>query len=83
MYAFFLRTEFCSLASWYIVANNANPYPFGMYWLTNRVDNPPCHLGNIIGAEDTTDLLFDIEFCSTRVTQIGPRSWGTLKVIYR
>jgi len=83
IYAFFLRTEFCSPASWYIVASNTNPYPYGLFWQTSRVDNPPCHLGNIIGGENNTDLLFDIEFCTTRVTPIHSGSWGSLKVIYR
>jgi hypothetical protein len=83
MYAFFLRTEFCSPASWSIVASNANPYPYGLYWLTGRVDNPPCHLRPVAGGENNTDLLFDIEFCTTRVPAARAGTWGELKVLYR
>ena len=81
-FAFFLRTEFCSPASWYIVANNTNPYPYGLYWLTGRVDTV-CRLRPVLGGEDNTDLLFDIEFCTTHVTSVHPGGWGTLKVRYR
>jgi hypothetical protein len=82
-YAFFLRTEFCSPASWYIVANNTNPYPYGLYWLTGRVDSSPCRLRPVVGGENNTDLLFDIEFCGTRITSVHQGTWGTLKTIDR
>jgi len=83
LYAFFLRTEFCSPASWYIVANNTNPYPYGLYWITGRVDTGPCRVRPVDSGENNTDLLFDIEFCSTRVTPTHAGTWGRLKVIYR
>jgi hypothetical protein len=82
-YAFFLRTEFCSPASWFIVANNTNPYPDGAFWLTGRVDNPPCHLRPVVASSDVVDLLFDIEFCTSRVTAARAGTWGDLKVLYR
>jgi hypothetical protein len=83
-YAFFLQNAGClTAAAWQIVASNANPYPSGMHWLTGRVDNSPCHLRAVIGGEDNTDLLFDIEFCSSGITSSHAKSWGSLKVIYR
>ena len=83
LYAFFIRTEHCSPGSWYIVANNADPYPDGLYWLTGRIDTSPCRLRNLIGGENNTDLLFDITFCNTRTTPNRPVTWGRMKVIYR
>jgi hypothetical protein len=83
-YAFFLQAEGCSPgAVWYIRANETNPYPDGLYWITGRVVNPPCHLRFVDGGENNTDLLFDIEFCDTHPTPTRRQTWGELKVIYR
>jgi hypothetical protein len=82
-YAFFIRTEHCSPGSWYIVANNTNPYSNGLSWLTGRIDTTPCRLRPVVGSDASTDLLFDIAFCSTRTTANRPVSWGRMKVIYR
>jgi hypothetical protein len=83
LYAFFLRTEFCSPGSWYIVANNTNPYPYGLYWLTGRISTSSCHLRPVEAGENNTDLLFDIEFCTNRVTAARAGTWGELKLLYR
>jgi hypothetical protein len=83
VYAFFLQAAGCNpVDAWYILANNMNPYPYGMYWLTGRVDNS-CHLRGVDSWEDNLDLLFDIEFCTTRVTPARAGTWGELKVLYR
>jgi hypothetical protein len=82
-YCFFIRTEHCSPGSWFIIANNANPYPNGLYWLTGRITTLSCGLRNVIGGENNTDLLFDITFCSTGTTPTRPTTWGRVKVIYR
>jgi hypothetical protein len=84
VYAFFLQPEGCTPgAVWMILANDADPYPYGLYWITGRVDNPPCHLRAVDGGSNNTDLLFDIQFCSTAATTVRTGPWGRLKVIYR
>jgi hypothetical protein len=83
-YAWFVQPENCAPgAVWYIVGNDSDPYPGGLYWITGRVTSSPCHLRGVAGGENNTDLLFDIEFCDTHSTPILGPSWGAVKVIYR
>ena len=83
LYAFFLQGENCNQGqSWVIVANDRNPYPYGLYWWTGRV-NYPCYLRGVDGGVDNLDLLFDIEFCRPDTTTPTRKStWGQLKMRY-
>lgn len=84
LYAFFLQPEDCNTGEvWNIIANNLNPYPYGIYWITGRTAFLPCFLRAVDGGSDNTDLLFDIEFCQAATTPVRSRTWGRLKTIYR
>jgi hypothetical protein len=81
-YAWFLQAEGCDQGDvWDIIADDRNPYPDGISWLTGRA-NAGCYLAQVEGGEDVTDLIFRIEFC-TATTPTIPASWGALKMIYR
>jgi hypothetical protein len=82
-YAWFLQAENCSPGEpWIIAADDTNPYPQGIYWLTSR-SLTSCVLPGVAGGEDNTDLLFRIEFCREITTAALQQTWGALKVIYR
>ena len=83
LYAFFLQAEDCNQGqSWWILANDQNPYPYGIFWMTGRVSYP-CHLRAVDSGEDNVDLLFDIEYCRPDAnTPVRRGSWGQLKVRY-
>ena len=83
LYAFFLQREGCDDGETRIVANTANPYPNGIYWITGRVISYPCALAPVNGGEDYTDLIFQIEFCNTHATPVRGVTWGGLKMLYR
>jgi len=83
IYAFFLQREGCDGGETVIAANALNPYPHGSYWITGRITALSCALRAVDGGEDNLDLLFEIEFCSTRVTPVRARTWGELKLRYR
>jgi len=81
LYAFFLQTEDCNQGQFLILASDQNPYPYGNYWGTGRVDYP-CYLRAVDGGSDPYDLIFDIEYCRP-ATPVRKTSWGELKTIYR
>ncbi len=82
-YGWFLQAQDCNPGeAWIIAANDTNPYPNGIYWITGR-SSTFCVLAPVEGGEDTTDLLFRLEFCRTSTTPALRRSWGDLKVLYR
>lgn len=83
LYAFFLQAAGCNIGEINFIANDTNPYPHGLYWLTARVESPPCYLRGVSGGEDGTDILFDIEFCRPATTPVLRETWGKLKLIYR
>jgi hypothetical protein len=84
LYAFFLQTEACNGGEFLIIANDQNPYPHGIYWITGRVTVLPCFLRSVAGGEDNADLLFNIEFCRPdQTTPVRPSTWGQVKVRYR
>ena len=81
-YAWFLQAEDCNQGeAWIIVSNDSNPYPWGIYWLTNRVAT--CFLANVVGGADNVDMIFRMEFCGSRSTPTRSGTWGDLKLIYR
>jgi hypothetical protein len=84
-YAFFLQTEGCDAGEFMLVANEQNPYPFGIYWITGRAGQfTPCYLAGVAGGSDNTDLIFRIEFCrTTSTTPVRSSTWGRLKATYR
>ncbi len=82
LYAFFLQREGCDSGETIIIANDANPYPYGIYWITGRAITT-CALRSVDGGEDYTDLIFEIEFCSTGATPVRAGTWGELKLLYR
>ena len=83
LYAFFLQAENCNQAtSWILIANDQNPYPYGIFWITGRVSDP-CYLRGVRAGTESTDLLFDIEFCRPDTTTPTRKStWGQLKARY-
>ena len=82
LYAWFLQADACNGgAVWNIAGNNADPYPFGNYWITGRVISS-CYLRDVSGGEIGTDLLFRIEYCVPSQTPTRRQSWGNLKLIY-
>jgi len=83
LYAFFLQREGCDGGETIIIANDANPYPYGIYWLTGRTAFLPCFLRSVTSGSDYTDLIFQIEFCNAHVTPVRARTWGGLKLLYR
>jgi hypothetical protein len=83
LHAFFLQREGCDAGETIITANDADPYPNGIYWLTGRTIFGPCALRSVTSGEDHTDLIFEIEYCKTDVTPVRARSWGELKLLYR
>ena len=84
LYAFFLQAAGCWPGEINFIANNTNPYPHGIHWITGRVEQPPpCYLRGVDRGNDSADILFDIEFCGSGSTPTLPTSWGRLKVIYR
>jgi hypothetical protein len=73
-YAWLLQPENCNQGeSWNIAADYANPYPDGVYWLSGRVEGT-CYLRGYAGWEDSTDLLFKIDFCTDSATLVLRRS---------
>ena len=84
VYAFFLQAGDCNQGEFLIIASEANPYADGIYWISGRVTQPPCHLRAVDGGSDNTDLLFEIEFCKRDVaTPIRTSTWGKIKIRYR
>ena len=83
LYAFFIQREGCDAGETRLIASDANPYPYGIYWITGRVISPPCALAPVDGGEDYTDLIFQIEFCDTHATPVRARTWGEVKQLYR
>lgn len=82
-YAWFLQAEACNQGEpWIIAADETNPYPDGIYWITGRATTS-CFLALADGGEDNTDLLFRAEFCNSHSTAVRGQSWGDLKLIYR
>ena len=83
LYAWFLQAEDCWQGEpWIITARDDNPYLYGIYWYTGRVDHP-CYLRDVAGGTETTDLIFRIEYCRPDPTPVRGDSWGHVKVIYR
>ena len=85
LYAFFLQAEACHQgAVWNLIGNDTNPYPYGIYWISGRVTQPPCHLRGVAAGEDILDLIFRIEFCRPDVaTPVRRSTWGQIKALYR
>jgi hypothetical protein len=82
IYAFFLQRDGCDAGETIITADDTNPYPGGIYWITGRVIST-CALRSVAGGAESTDLIFEIEFCRTDVTPTRARTWGELKLMYR
>ena len=83
LYAWFLQAEDCWQGQpWIIIANDNNPYPDGIYWITGDV-RVGCYLRGVYGGEEAVDLIFQIEYCHSTPTPVFPRSWGSVKVLYR
>lgn len=83
-YAFLVRPEGCFFgAAWYIITSVHNPYPDGLQWVTGRVSQPPCYLRPVVGGSDSTDIIFEIEYCRDVMTPTKRRTWGELKILYR
>ena len=82
-YAFFLQAENCwQGVPWTVVFDTTDDYPYGLLWTTNRATNS-CFLAQVVGENDTADLVFEIQFCGESVVPTLRRSWGRLKTIYR
>lgn len=66
------------------IASDANPYPYGLHWVTGTVAFLPCFLRSVAGGGDNDDLIFEIEFCRPdATTPVRGTSWGRLKILYR
>jgi hypothetical protein len=84
LYAFFVQVENCfGSEAWRLLVDEQNHYPYGIAWITGRVTQPPCHLRFVDGGEDSTDHVFQVEYCSDTPTPTLRRSWGELKIRYR
>ena len=83
LYTFFIQRDYCDDGETRFIANDTNPYPDGMYWTTWRTSGGPCYLPAAAVGDENTDLIFQIEFCTTANTPVRKSSWGRLKTIYR
>jgi hypothetical protein len=82
-YAWLLQPAGCWQGeAWEIAADYNNPYSDGVYWQSGRVQGS-CYLRGFDVWEDSTDLLFKVDFCVDQTTPTLKKSWGALKVIYR
>jgi hypothetical protein len=82
-YAWLLQPQDCFQGeAWNIAADYHNPYPDGVYWIGGRVTTA-CYLRAVDGWEDSTDLLFKIDFCRTGSVPTVNRTWGQVKTRYR
>jgi hypothetical protein len=82
VYAFFVQREACDPGETRLIANTDDPYPGGFYWVTGRVVST-CALRSVVGGAESTDLIFEMEFCRTEVTVARGATWGQLKLRYR
>ena len=81
LYAFFIQAQYCDIGEVRILSTTKNPYHDGMIWLTNRALSS-CFLAPADRGEDTTDIIFRIEYCDAP-TPAKRKSWGEVKTIYR
>jgi hypothetical protein len=79
-YAFFIAQDPCLVYFDLIgTSEGAGLYPDGCLWTSGR----GCYLSGYPRPFCLADLIFQVEFCTDRITAIKTESWGTLKLIYR
>jgi hypothetical protein len=79
-YAFFVQ-QICD-GFFSLMLSASDVYDGGIYWRTDRSQVAGCFLAGGDGFADY-DMIFDVEFCSSKTTLVRRTSWGRVKTIYR